>query len=405
MENCISVSQLNKYIKNIFDKELMLQNISVFGEIGNYTVSNGIAYFNLKDNENLLQCVLFNANRFETPKLGDMVLLTGSINYYAKGGKLSFNAVNLRPYGRGLLYEAFLKLKEELEAKGYFAIDRKKPIPDRIKRIGVVSSPTGAVIQDIIDVTSRRNNTIDIVLYPVRVQGVGAEYEIANGINFFSDYEDIDVVIVARGGGSLEDLQPFNTEVVAEATFKCKKPIVSAVGHETDYTIIDFVADLRAPTPSAAAELVAWSKEDTLNGILKLVARMEKSLNQILNFNISDIDKNEIKINNFLLNKISKSNNYLDSLYQSMQNMIDKKILVFENKLQLLVHSIEKLNPRNLLDKGYTKIEINGASIKSVESLHKDDIISFNLKDGKVFAFVKDIKKESNKNELGWKVK
>lgn len=401
MENCISVSQLNKYIKNIFDKELMLQNISVFGEIGNYTVSNGIAYFNLKDNENLLQCVLFNANRFETPKLGDMVLLTGSINYYAKGGKLSFNAVNLRPYGRGLLYEAFLKLKEELEAKGYFAIDRKKPIPDRIKRIGVVSSPTGAVIQDIIDVTSRRNNTIDIVLYPVRVQGVGAEYEIANGINFFSDYEDIDVVIVARGGGSLEDLQPFNTEVVAEATFKCKKPIVSAVGHETDYTIIDFVADLRAPTPSAAAELVAWSKEDTLNGILKLVARMEKSLNQILNFNISDIDKNEIKINNFLLNKISKSNNYLDSLYQSMQNMIDKKILVFENKLQLLVHSIEKLNPRNLLDKGYTKIEINGASIKSVESLHKDDIISFNLKDGKVFAFVKDIKKESNKNELG----
>ncbi len=394
MENCISVSQLNKYIKNIFDNELMLQNISVFGEVGNYTISNGIAYFNLKDNDNLVQCVLFNANRFEAPKIGDVVLLTGSLNYYAKGGKLSFNAVNIRPYGKGLLYEAFLKLKAELENKGYFALERKKPIPDKVRRIGVVTSATGAVIQDIIDVTTRRNNTIDIVLYPVKVQGVGAEFEIASGINFFSDYDKVDVVIVARGGGSLEDLQPFNTEVVADATFNCKKPIVSAVGHETDYTIIDFVADLRAPTPSAAAELVAWSKDDTINGITKLIARMEKSINQIFSTNINEIEKNMIKINNCLLAKATSIENAIKTSYNQMVNVIDKKVLLCESNLQLLSKTIEKLNPKNLLNMGYSKIELNGKPVKSVKELKINDKVAFNFIDGKVMGNIEDIVKE-----------
>ena len=259
-ESYLSITQLNNYIKSIFEAEIMLQNICVYGEVSSYNVSNGIAYFNLKDENGLLACVLFGANNFTAPKIGDMVLIRGSMNYYAKGGKLSFNAYSIMPYGKGLLYEKFLELKARLEAKGMFAIEHKKDIPTRVKRIGVVSSPTGAVIRDIIDVTHRRNDTIDIVLYPVRVQGVGAEHEIATGIHFFSEYPDVDVIIVARGGGSIEDLEPFNTEIVANAVFDCKKPLVSAVGHETDFTIIDFVADLRAPTPSAAAELVAWDK-------------------------------------------------------------------------------------------------------------------------------------------------
>ena len=260
----LSIAQINSYIKKIFEAEVLLQNIYVYGEISSYNVSNGIAYFNLKDESNLLSCVLFGANKFVAPSVGDMVLVRGSVSYYAKGGRLSFQATHIEPYGKGLLYEQFIQLKNKLEQQGYFDLERKKPIPKRVRKIGVVTSATGAVIQDIVNVSVRRNDGVSIVLYPVKVQGVGAENEIAKGIAFFNDYEDVDCVIVARGGGSLEDLQPFNTELVANATFACNKPIVSAVGHETDFTIIDFVSDLRAPTPSAAAELVVNDKLDDI---------------------------------------------------------------------------------------------------------------------------------------------
>ena len=395
MENCISVSQLNKYIKNIFDSEVMLQNISIFGEVGNYTVSNNIAYFNLKDNDNLLQCVLFNASRFPAPKLGDMVLLTGSVNYYAKGGKLSFNAVNLRPYGKGLLYEAFLKLKEELEKKGYFDVARKKPIPKQVKRIGVVTSATGAVIQDIIDVTTRRNDTIDIVLYPVKVQGVGAEVEIAKGIDFFSEYDKVDVVIVARGGGSLEDLQPFNTEIVADATFRCKKPLVSAVGHETDYTIIDFVADLRAPTPSAGAELVAWRKDLMLNTIYNYLNKIERANLYINTKYVNRVEKNISSIYNNLLTKINGCINNVDKCCFNNEVNLLNKINVAEHKVNVLQSVLEKLNPVNLLSKGYVKVSKNGKKINSVNQLRVGEDIMLSLLDGAVNANIKDIHKRS----------
>ena len=281
MQNYLTVSQLSQYLKSIFEAEIMLQNICVFGEISSYNISNGIAYFNIKDENSLLPCVLFNANNFTSPKIGDQVLVYGSMNYYIKGGKLSFNAYKIEQYGKGLLYEKFLELKNKLEKLGYFDIEHKKPLPERVKRIGVVTSSTGAVIQDIIDVTTRRNNSVDIVIYPVKVQGVGAEIEISKAIDFFSNYDKIDVVIVARGGGSLEDLSPFNTEIVATATYNCKKPIVSAVGHETDYTIIDFVSDLRAPTPSAAAELVVNKKSDDLDILKNMYLKMLKHIKNI----------------------------------------------------------------------------------------------------------------------------
>ena len=397
MENCISVSQLNKYIKNIFDSEEMLHNISVFGEIGNYTVSNNIAYFNLKDNDNLLQCVLFNANKFDTPKLGDMVLLTGSINYYAKGGKLSFNAVNLRPYGKGLLYEAFLKLKNDLEQKGYFDVSKKKAIPEHVKRIGVVTSATGAVIQDIIDVTTRRNNTIDIVLYPVKVQGVGAEVEIANGINFFSDYDKVDVVIVARGGGSLEDLQPFNTEIVANATYNCKKPIVSGVGHETDYTIIDFVADLRAPTPSAAAELVAWRKDLMLNTIYSYLNKIERANMFINNQYLNKIDKQITFMNNELLKRFTQNEVKINKNLYEIEVGLLNKINNCEHKINILSNTMQKLNPLTLLDKGYVKIFKNNKKVVSASQLNVGESITFDLLDGKVVSNVVNVDKRSLK--------
>ena len=304
-ESYISVSQLNTYIRNIFEAEIMLQNIFVYGEVSSYNISNGIAYFNLKDEAGMLSCVLFGANNFDSPKIGDMVLVRGSMNYYAKGGKLSFNATSIMPYGKGQLYEKFLQLKAKLESKGYFAPEIKKLIPKKVKRIGVVTSPTGAVIRDIIDVTHRRNDTLDIVLYPVKVQGVGADSDIARGINFFSRYDNVDVVIVARGGGSIEDLEPFNSEIVADAAYACNKPLVSAVGHETDFTIIDFVADLRAPTPSAAAELVAWDKYLELEKINKFIYNMDKEIKNRLSIIGKDIDISMQKIDNCSTNIIN----------------------------------------------------------------------------------------------------
>lgn len=393
MENCVSVTQLNKYIKNIFDAEEMLHGISVFGEVSSYNISNGIAYFNLKDEDNLLSCVLFGASKFESPKLGDMILATGSINYWVKGGRLTFQATKIVPYGKGLLYEKFLQLKAKLEEKGYFDPAHKKQIPQFVRRIGVVSSPNGAVIQDIRDVTTRRNGGVDIVLYPVKVQGVGAEYEIAEGINFFSNYDGVDCIIVARGGGSLEDLQPFNTEVVADATYNCKKPLVSAVGHETDFTIIDFVSDLRAPTPSAGAELVVFKKSDVLDEIHKKINRMEKCLSVMATSFKSDIQKCVLVAEHFVENKINYYKADILKNTTKIEQLLEKKLIDYENNVVILKNTIEKINPNNLLEKGYTKLSIVGKPVMGVEDVKIGDELFIRLIDGKLDAKITNIAK------------
>lgn len=385
-ENYISVSQINNYIKNIFEAEVLLQNICVYGEVGSFKISNGIAYFNIQDDSGLLSCVLFNAGRFETPNVGDMVLVKGSVGYYAKGGKLSFNAYSIEPYGKGMLYEAFLKLKAKLEEKGYFDLSHKKPLPERVKRIGVVSSSTGAVIQDIIDVTRRRNDGIDIVLYPVKVQGLGAETQIAEGINFFSDYKDVDVVIVARGGGSLEDLQPFNTEIVADATYACKKPIVSAVGHETDYTIIDFVADLRAPTPSAGAELVAWRKDIEISKILSFADDLEGSIEKKIDERANELNILVKGLTYNVASSISTSVNKLDGLNSKMFSIIENKLVKTESNILKYETVLTKSNPKTLADKGFIKVLKNGKIIKSANELGIKDDVVLDFVDGNVNA-------------------
>lgn len=386
-DSYISVSQLNTYIRNIFEAEVMLQNIFVYGEVSSYNISNGIAYFNLKDESGLLSCVLFGANNFKSPKIGDMVLVRGSMNYYAKGGKLSFNAYSIMPYGRGLLYEKFLELKNKLQEKGYFDESIKKPIPKKVRRIGVVTSQAGAVIRDIIDVTHRRNDTIDIVLYPVKVQGVGADSEIARGIDFFSEYDKVDVVIVARGGGSMEDLEPFNSEIVADATFNCKKPLVSAVGHETDFTIIDFVSDLRAPTPSAAAELVAWDKSLELEKISKFVYAMDKEMQNRVSFLKKDIDLSFEKIDNLSNTAISSFVSRVDSIVTKLQN-INTIVSAKEKEIEKLLIKIEGLNPSKLSKLGYSKILQMGKVVtaKSEIDMDKDFVVS--MTDGSLNARV-----------------
>lgn len=381
-DNYFSVAQINSYIKNIFEAEIMLQNICVYGEVSSYNVSNGIAYFNIKDESGLLSCVLFGAKNFDTPNIGDVILVKGSMSYYAKGGKLSFNATSIMPYGKGLLYEKFLKLKAKLQELGYFDEARKRPVPKRVRRIGVVSSPTGAVIRDIIDVTHRRNDTIDIVLYPVKVQGVGADAEISQGIKFFSDYEKVDVIIVARGGGSAEDLEPFNSEIVANATFESKKPVVSAVGHETDFTIIDFVADLRAPTPSAAAELVAWRKDLEIENIAKYTLSIEKNLKNKFTFIQKDIDIFYEKLDNIASNKIMKQTIVLDRFVvrlQEFENIVDKKSTTLDKYNLSLIGS----NPEKISKMGYSKVFQDGKVINSVKKL-KDGKIIVSMIDGQI---------------------
>lgn len=385
-ETYLSISQVNNYIKNIFEAEVMLQNICVFGEVSSYKISNGIAYFNLQDENGLLPCVLFGANRFDVPNVGDMVLVVGSVSYYAKGGKLSFNATHIAPYGKGLLYEKFLKLKEELESRGYFNLDHKKPLPERVNRIGVVTSATGAVIQDIIDVTHRRNKGVDIVLYPVKVQGIGAEVEIAKGINFFSEYPNVDVVIVARGGGSLEDLQPFNTELVAEATYNCLKPIVSAVGHETDTTIIDFVSDLRAPTPSAAAELVVNKISDDLKLISNCVSKIENYVSGFIYEYFSTTNNCVNSVDLIIRNKILANSSKLNLSVSKVDSIIKANMVNMEHKYEILSNKLISLNPIVPLQKGYVKVENNNNVVKSSKDILKNQTYNLFFADGKAIV-------------------
>lgn len=390
-QNIISITQFSNYIKSIFEAEYLLQNICIYGEVSSYNISNGIAYFTIKDESSMLNCVMFSPK--EKPQIGDMIIVKGSPNYYSKGGRFSFNVSQIMPYGKGVLYENFLKLKDDLEKKGYFDVSKKKPIPERVKRIGVVTSRTGAVLQDIIDITRRRNNSVDIVLFPVKVQGIGAELEIANGINFFSCYNKVDVVIVARGGGSIEDLQPFNTEVVATAVYNCNKPLVSAVGHETDYTIIDFCSDLRAPTPSAAAELVVRDKRNDIELIDNLIYNIEVALTNKLNLVENKLNNIMLSINRDIMS-VYRANEYncslgVNRLCANMEKFITNK----ETMIKLLSKQIENLNPKYILDRGYIKAFKDGKKITSVANLSVGDNICIEMSDGKAVAKVDNIER------------
>ena len=364
----ISVSLLANYIKQIFDAEMLLYNIDVIGEISSWNSSNGNVFFVIKDENAILNCVLF-GNNHDNFKVGDKVIVTGTPKYYVKGGKLNFNVADIKLYGEGELYKRFLELKLRLEKEGLFDVSHKKAMPKTINRIGVVTSETGAVIHDILNVSKRRNSAQDIVLYPIKVQGIGAEIEIAKGINFFSNYDNVDAIIVGRGGGSDEDLSNFNTEIVARAIYDCKKFVVSAVGHETDFTICDYVADLRAPTPSAAAELLTKDGTERKEN-LKLITKTISSL-----------------IDNKIFAKKSELAQILNKIDTTMQTFLTKK----RNQIDIIAEKINSLNPKKILNMGYTKIESNGQMIDSVKNLSLGQEICVNFADGKAIATVKEI--------------
>ena len=364
MIQAISVSQYNKYIKQIFDAEELLHNIKIVGEVFGISNSRNVIYFSLKDQDSAISCVCFYAPLFDDIKEGDKVIVTGSPNYYMKSGKLSFNVSKLEKEGQGDLFKKFMELKNKLESEGLFALEHKKPMPADIKRIGVITSKEGAVIHDIINVATRRNPSVDILYFPVKVQGNGAENEIASAIEKLASYDKIDVIVVARGGGSLEDLWAYNTEIVARATYHCEKPIVSAVGHETDFTIIDFVSDLRAPTPSAAAELL--TKDTT-----------------------SQKEKLKHLFKNFWFACSGYSNGLereLFSLKKEANTAVTAYLQAKEYELGLLENSLSKLDPLAVLKRGYAKLEQNGKMIDKTGDIDIQSNLDIFLQDGKVVA-------------------
>ena len=385
-QKAITITHLCTYIKQIFDAEEMLAYIKVVGEVSGLTISKGVAYFTLKDENAQLPCVCFTPYDFDF-KDGEKVYATGTPRFYVKGGKLNFNVSKIEQAGQGELYQRFLELKYRLEKLGYFDEARKKPIPKQIKRIGVVTSAEGAVIRDIINIRNRRNSKIDIVLYPVKVQGVGAEIEIAQGIKFFDDY-DVDVVIVGRGGGSLEDLMAFNTEVVANAVYVSKKPIVSAVGHETDFSICDFVSDLRAPTPSAAAEILCAELEGVKQKVKQLLVGLDRNYGCVWSRNkqrvINVLSSFLGLINEGYLLKCQKAKLSISKMESNIFRLYEENVY----NHGLLSNKLKKLNPEEILKLGYATIKSNNKYITSAKSLKVGDGIFVNLKDGVIEASV-----------------
>lgn len=387
----LSVSQFNTFVKNIFDNEDFLHNIALYGEVTNCKMSAGNIYFDLKDETAMISCVKFGGNEFEI-KNGDRLTVFGKVNFYVKSGRLNFIVGKIQSDGLGELYQKFLRLKEKLEKEGLFGEDIKKPIPAYSKKIGIVTSETGAVIRDIINVTRSKNQFTDLIVYPSKVQGIGAEYEIAKGIEYFNLRDDIDVIIVARGGGSFEDLAPFNTEIVARAVFASDKPIISAVGHETDFSICDFAADLRVPTPSVAADVAVFNFESTLDFIKSTVFDNYNNITlKIKNMKSNLISTNELNSSYIKL----KSQKYLADIKTKMQainSLVDEKFNNLKSNIMNVSGIISKLNPLEILRTGYAIVESKNKRLSTIENLKTDDELKIRLKDGLVFAKV--VKKE-----------
>ena len=395
--NAISVTELNKYIKDKFEEDEMLNNILVKGEISNFKHHyTGHMYFTLKDENSLIKCVMFKTytpNLNFIPKDGMQVKVLGTVSVFERDGVYQIYCKAMQQDGLGDLYKIYTELKEKLSKEGLFDDKYKKPIPYMPKCIGVLTSNTGSVIRDIINVSARRNPNVYIKLFPVPVQGQGAAKKIAEAIKIMNENRLCDVIILARGGGSLEDLWPFNEEIVARAIFDSKTPIVSAVGHETDFTISDFVADLRAPTPSAAAELVVPNVKDIILKLKEYESRQKIALNRKIQIMKLRYEKClNSKVFKEPLQKINERYMMLDIKVKQMESYINKKYINEKAKAIKLIAKLDALSPLKTLARGYSIITLNGKTIKEAKYLKKDDEINIKLFDGQVNA--KILKKE-----------
>lgn len=392
--NPITVTDLNKYIKNKIDGDEMLNNVLVKGEISNFKNHYaGHMYFTLKDESSLIKCVMFKSYTTHLsfmPKDGMKVMVLGSVAVFERDGVYQIYAKAMKEDGLGSLYTAYEELKKKLEQEGLFEEAHKKKIPFMPKTIGVLTSNTGAVIRDIINVSTRRNPGVHIRLYPVPVQGPGAAEKIAEGIKFMNENKLADVLIIGRGGGSLEDLWPFNEEIVARAIYDSELPIISAVGHETDFTIADFVADLRAPTPSAAAELAVANIDDVRETLKLYNNRYKVALKKKIELMRLSYEKCMARpAYKNPTQKINEQYMVIDMKVKALQNNMMLKLKEAKTSFVKETAKLDSLSPLKTLTRGYSIVtEQDGKIIKSVNDLNSGEKVNLRLSDGQKTATI-----------------
>ena len=395
----LGVYELNNYIKKILSEEPILENLQVRGEISNFKIHNsGNVYLSLKDENSKINCIIFKNNYDKEKKLKDglKVIASGYISTYVRDGAYQLYIKDVEIEGEGRLYYEFMKLKSKLESKGYFSPMHKKKIPSYPKNIGVVTSPTGAVIRDIINVISRRYPKVGIKLYPVLVQGPGSREMIVKGIEFFNQCNNVDTIIIGRGGGSIEELWSFNEEIVADAIYNSTIPIISAVGHETDFTISDFVADMRAPTPSAAAEIATPNLFDIKNRLDTIMDGIGARVRSNIRY-----DRNKTKyVFSRICSIVEKDYVYgrkmeLDYAYDKLKSNMNRYIDEKRESLNRFSISMSNLNPFSIMERGYSLVEKDEKVINSIQDIDTGDKIEVLMSDGRLLCEVI----ESNKND------
>lgn len=391
----MTVGQLNLFIKDLLGQVPLLSNIKIKGEISNFkSHSSGHLYMSLKDETGTLRAVMFKNAAYGLafkPENGMQVIAEGRIGVYERDGQYQLYINSMTPDGKGNLHEQFEKLKAKLQSEGLFDASAKKEIPRYPKCVGVVTAPTGAAVRDIINILSRRYKAANICLYPALVQGDGAAKSISDGIKYFNNAKNCDVIIVGRGGGSIEDLWAFNEEIVARTIFESEIPIISAVGHETDFTIADFVADLRAPTPSAAAELAVPSGEELFDRFENAKGRIKAASRKILEnrrlFLKMYTDKQILRDP---LSKINEKWIYLDHLSKMFENATKSVLGEKQQCLGVLASKLDGLSPLGTLSRGYAVAkDSSGAVVKSTNQVKSGDSMTVRVSDGEINTIVK----------------
>lgn len=398
-QSIYTVKQVNAYIKNMFTQDYMLNRIYVKGEVSNCKYhTSGHIYFSLKDESGTIACVMFAGQRgglsFRLSD-GQQVVVLGGVNVYERSGSYQLYAREIRPDGDGALYERFQMLKKELEEMGMFAPEYKKPIPEYASRIGVVTAPTGAAVRDIMNIAARRNPYVQLILYPAKVQGEGAKESIVRGIRML-EAAQVDVMIVGRGGGSIEDLWAFNEEEVARAIFDCQIPIISAVGHETDTTIADYAADLRAPTPSAAAELAVYDYRQTQMRMQEYGLSLNRLLTQKVTMNRLRLKECQTKLKYLHPRyKLQVHRQRLDDLEDRLRKQMERRLTDSRHRLALYMEAMKGLSPIQKLNQGYSYVEGRDKTVvKSIKQVQPGDSLSVYVTDGVIHGTVTDRQKE-----------
>ncbi len=415
MRNVYTVKQVNAYIKNMFTQDFMLNRIYIKGEVSNCKYhTSGHLYFSLKDESGTIACVMFAGQRSGLSfrmREGQQVIVLGSVSVYERDGRYQVYAKEIVLDGEGLLYERFVQLKKELEEMGMFAPEYKKPVPRYVKKIGVVTAPTGAAIRDIINITKRRNPYVQILLYPALVQGEGAAESVVRGIQEL-ERQQVDVMIVGRGGGSIEDLWAFNEEAVARAVFECSVPVISAVGHETDTTIIDYVADLRAPTPSAAAELAVYDYRQLADTIESYWEHLRRSMKKRTELAMLTLEKYETrfgylspsgrirsmrqqlaeyeeKIPDAMKKKIVENRQVCDRTEEQIRQKMQRNLREKQHQFSIRIERMKGLSPLAKLNQGFSYVQGPKGTVKKVADVKQGDEICVYVTDGHFKAQVK----------------